>query len=333
MNWRQQIQLNQRKTYALIVSFLCLYVLLGVLVLWMLNPYLSLRGLWSVLQEPSSQYFISIFMGIAIVITLVGVLFGGRLSLSGTDAYQLRGDESEIELKALYNIVEEMKIASGLNYMPKVYVMNVGYLNAFAAGWNEKNALIAVTRPLIRALNRDELQAVVAHEMSHIKHYDIRVMTLLSVMSGLIVMGLDVLFHAVRPGRHQRRSKKQDASGLLVVVIILARMIIPLITALMVLYVSRKRELMADAGCVALTRDNQALAKALVKIHKRHTHHQDAAKEAYAATKNEGMRSLAYIYSPKASNIKNIWNMNDWFSTHPSLEQRLEALGVSKDDL
>ena len=98
----------------------------------------------------------------------------------------------------------------------------------------------------------------------------------------------------------------------------------------MVMYVSRKRELLADAGCVELTRNKQALANALIKLHKAHTDDQEAVEGMYADTPNEQVRSIAYIYGPKQHGYRRFLNFSEWFSTHPSLEERLQALGVER---
>lgn len=329
VDWRAQIRSNQNRTYCIIASFLVLYGLLGALVALFMNPSVSVHRWGDVLAQRRSLEIILIFTVVGIIITIVSVFFGGRLSLSGSSSQQVSSNDSEPKLKQLYNIVEEMKIASGLNYMPKIYVLDVGYLNAFASGYSEKNALVAITKPLLNVLTRDELQAVMAHELSHIRNQDTRVLTLVSVMAGLIVMVVDTLFRGVLYGGNSRSNKSKGGANALILVVVLLRIILPILTAFMVMYVSRRREFLADAGCVSLTRDNESLANALIKIHQYHVTNKEEVAASYKDTPHEGLRSLSYIYSPLAGKIKNRLNINDWFATHPSLEQRLEALGVA----
>ena len=326
MNWRQQIVVNRRKSFMVILSFVLMYVLLGSFVAIMVTPHYGVDDWIPILQQPSSQRIVAVFVLVSLVIILISMLFGGKLSLTGTSAVEVMGDTDNADHKQLYNIVEEMKIASGLSFMPKVYVLPVKYMNAFAAGWHEKNSIIAITQPLLALLTREELQAVIAHELSHIKHQDTRVMTLVSIMAGLLVMVIDVMFRSVLYGNTRQRNRRTDASGLVVIVIVLLRVLIPFLTAFMAMYISRRRELLADAGCVALTRNKQALANALIKLHQ--AHKDPKMKEAYYDTPNEQVRSFAYIYEPKHQGVKRFLNVNEWFSTHPSLQERLKALGI-----
>lgn len=310
----------------ILLSFFVLYFLLGAFVAILFQPYTT-QSWWTILLTPQSRWIVMIFLLVSLMIVLTAVFFGGKLSLAGTKAVRVTEDSEDLRAKQLYNIVEEMKIAAGLRYMPAIYIMPVGYMNAFASGWHEKNAVLAVTRPLLEALNREELQAVIAHEISHIRHQDTRVMTLVSVLASVLVMMIDIIFRSVLYSK-PRRGRRNDASGLLVIVIMVIRILLPILTAFMVMYVSRKREFLADAGCVALTRNNLGLASALRKIHQGHTMHEKDVQEAYEQTPNESVRSLAYIYSPRKSGIRNFLNVHEWFSTHPPLKERLEALGV-----
>lgn len=332
MNWRHQLAVNKRKTYVLIFSFVLMYAVLGAVTSLLFTPHIGIGDWWSILSSSRSQHIILIFLMVSVIIILAAVLFGGKLSLAGTNAIQVTARSEEPEYKQLFNVVEEMKIAAGLRFLPKIYVMPVRYMNAFAAGWNEKNAIVAVTEPLLKALSREELQAVIAHELSHIRHQDTRVMTLVSVMAGLLVMIIDLLFRSLLYGGGRRRNRRSEVSSIMVIVVALLRLLLPILTSFMVMYVSRKRELLADAGCVELTRNKQALARALTKIHQVHTEHKDAMDEAYGDTPNEQVRHLAYIYGAKQHGFRRFMNFNEWFSTHPSLKERLTALGVEGEN-
>lgn len=328
MDWRSQIVVNKNKTALVLLSFLILYFLMAWLLIALVSPHPDIFSI-DQLYDPNNQQIILVFFLCSVTFILCAMFFGGSLSVSGTHATLVT--KGTKEYRQLYNVVEEMKIASSSRFMPKVYVLNVKYCNAFASGWSESNALIAVSKPLLALLDRDELQAVVAHEMSHIKHHDTRVMTLVMVCANLLVSLIDLLCRNILYGN--RPSKKKESGGILILVILIVRLILPVLTAFLVMYVSRKREFLADAGCVGMTRNAKALASALSKIHSSHTLNMKKSKDAYKNTPNEGFRSLAYIYSPTQCGIFNLYDVNMWFSTHPSLEDRLKALGISRDML
>lgn len=328
MNWRQQIKSNRKKTYGIFFSFVLLYTLLGAVSVLLFTPHYGMDSWVPILTSQHSLLIILAFVGVSLLMILISVLFGGKLSLSGTDAIEITQDVEDPAYRQLFNVIEELKIASRMRFMPKIYVMPVGYLNAFASGWHEKNAIVAITKPLLDVLTREELQGVMAHELSHIKHQDTRVMTLVSVSASLLVMIIDILFRQVLyGGASRRRQRKNDASGIIVIVVMILRILLPILTSFLVMYVSRKREFLADAGCVEITRTTKGLASALEKIHTTHVNHSEEMASAYQNTPNEQMRSMSYIYSPIKSGIRNWMNINDWFSTHPSLEERLSALG------
>ena len=118
------------------------------------------------------SFFFLIFSCLASVVLLFALFFGDKASLAGTRAEEVILDSKDPMHKKLYNVVEEMKIAASMRYMPKIYLLNVDYMNAFATGWREENAQIAITKPLFDALSRDELQAVIAHELTHIRNQE-----------------------------------------------------------------------------------------------------------------------------------------------------------------
>lgn len=241
--------------------------------------------------------------------------------LMGTQYTEVTHNNPELEEKKLYNVVEEMKVAAGLRYMPKIFILNEDYMNAFASGYSEKSAMIAVTRGLLMNLNRSELQAVVAHELSHIRHHDIKLTLMATVLSNFTLLAINVLFWGMLSGE-----KKKDSP--LAFAIFILRFLLPLITVVLLLYLSRVREYMADAGCVELMRDNAPLGSALLKIHQDHQTNQVAYWTAYANKKHEQLRITAYLYDPSQAGIIMVDRISYLFSTHPSLESRLEALGI-----
>ena len=224
------------------------------------------------------------------------------------------------ELKQLDNVVEEMAIAAGLP-KPKIWIIPDPDPNAFATGRDPATAHIAVTEGLLATLDRDELQAVVAHEMSHIRNYDIRLMTLLAAMVGAIALMSDVMRQFLRFGGGRGRGgggKKGNPLALVVLVLWLISLVLaPIITSLLSMAVSRKREYLADATGAQLTRNPMALASALEKI-----------EGATAATKSiaRGAAHLCIVDPGERKIADREGFMADLFASHPPMRLRLARL-------
>ena len=210
--------------------------------------------------------------------------------------------------------------------MPRVYIINADYMNAFASGLSEQTAMVAITRGLMQKLDRDELQAVMAHELSHVRHMDIKLTMVASLLANLTLMALDIVVYSAMSGSRERNSK---SSGIITVLLIL-RYLLPVINIVLLLYLSRKRELMADAGAVELTRTNEPLARALIKISGDYNDHQADYQAAAAQTPHEAVRREAYLFDPAQAGVMHLTSINDLFSTHPTLEERLTALGYQR---
>ena len=318
INWQKTIKVNRRKTLYVIFSFLGIYSGLGLFFDYILSP------------KPGNEFFfLFVFFILSLVILFGGFLWGSRVVLAGTNSFEITEQSSDPLYKKLYNVVEEMKLASSLRYMPKVYVLQVDYMNAFASGWSEKNAAIAISRPLLEALTRDELQAVVAHELTHIRNQDTRLLLAVSVVANFSIFLIDTLFRSFIYNRGGRRRNNKNSSFVLFG-ILAVRLLLPILTSVLLFYLSRKREFIADVGGVELTRDNQSLAEALVKIHKEHKAQKEKFSNSYKETPHESMRRLSYFYDPCSCDIRNRLNLSELFSTHHSLEGRLKALGFSE---
>lgn len=335
-DWRKTLRQNNNRTRVVIVLFFLIYAAIGLLVDMFLHssafsqatiPELFF-GLITLQIFPLATL---VMIAIAAISIYISFMMYDKLMLLGTEYHEVKPEtvQNPVEQR-LYNIVEEMKVAAGMRYMPKVYIIDADYMNAFASGYSEKSAMIAITRGLMEKLNRDELQAVVAHELSHIRHLDIKLTMMASLLANMMIIILDVFFYNAmfsRRGDTVEGRSRNVLSGF----IILLRYLLPLITALLLLYLSRKRELMADAGCVELMRDNRPLASALIKISD--DHHQNHAQynAEYQHTPHENVRREAYIFDPRRAGFLDITSITDLFSTHPSLEQRLAALGFKKE--
>jgi heat shock protein HtpX len=202
---------------------------------------------------------------VAFFLTLASYYGGASTVLSMSHARPIAHDEDPM----LYNIVEEVAIAAGLP-TPKVYLIDDTAPNAFATGRDPKHAIIAVTTGLRQKLNRDELQGVIAHEMSHVRNYDIRYAMLMAVMVGVLVMLCDMFLRSLWwGGRGRRRETRQGGGGLQIILLVLAAVlaiIAPILAGIIQMAMSRQREYLADASGVALTRNPRGLASALAKI-------------------------------------------------------------------
>jgi heat shock protein HtpX len=182
--------------------------------------------------------------------------------------------------------------------------------------------MVAITRGLMQKLDRAELQAVMAHELSHIRHHDIKLTLMVAVLSNILLIVIDVLFYAVLFKRDRR-----DDNPLLMVIIVL-RYVLPVLTLILALFLSRTREFMADSGAVELMRDNEPMARALLKISQDHNMHAEDYATAYGQTAHEEVRRPSYLFDP--SSIDPVKSLSDTLSTHPSIEKRLIALGFKR---
>lgn len=222
------------------------------------------------------------------------------------------------EFPYLYHSIEAVAISAGLP-APKAYVIDDPALNAFATGKDPKNAAITVTTGLLNKLNRQELEGVIAHEMAHIKNYDIRFMMLTAVMVGIIVLLSDFLLRTFLWSSISGRGRSYGRAGgkatiIFIIVGLVLAILTPLIGELIKLAISRKREYMADATGASLTRYPPGLANALRKI--------SGDANPMLASANKATAHL-YISSPFCKK-KNF--LNNLFSTHPPIEDRIKRL-------
>ena len=218
------------------------------------------------------------------------------------------------EDQQIVNILDALMITSGLPNKPRLYVVEDAQPNAFATGRNPQNAVICVTTGLLEKLDYYELEGVIAHEMSHIKNYDIRLSCVVSVMVGFIVMLSDLFTRTLFWGGLKDNDSDSKANGLLMLVGLIFLILSPIFGSLMQLALSRKREFLADSTAVEFTRNPDGLISALEKLE----NDPNELKSANSATAN------MYIVNPFKKNGKkkstNIW------STHPSTADRIEAL-------
>ncbi len=216
-----------------------------------------------------------------------------------------------MENKRVYNLVENLCISRGMK-IPQIYVIEDDSLNAFASGINEKTFSVTLSRGIINKLEDDELEGVIAHELSHIRNRDVRLMIVSIIFVGIFAFIAEMAFRSLRFGALSRGNKKNAGVAILVVIVVSA--VCYLIAILLRFGISRSREYMADAGAAEMTRKPYALASALRKID------QDPLIEA---VKNHDVAQL-FIENPQQEDKK--FSFSNLFSTHPPIQRRIELL-------
>ncbi|MBS0352097.1 MAG: zinc metalloprotease HtpX [Proteobacteria bacterium] len=332
-DWRQSLRSNQRRTFWVIVTFMVIYVALGFLIDLFINsekyPQVSLGAISQALVTLQLIPYATLITTLVALISLwVTFACSDKLMLLGTEYHEITAQNAQnLAEKQLYNTVEEMKVAAGLKFMPRVYIIEADYMNAFASGYSEKSAMVAITRGLLEKLDRAEIQAVMAHELSHIRHLDIKLTLTASVLANLTLIVIDIFFYGMLFSGGRRSRDREGGGNWLFIVIVLLRYLLPLITVLLMLFLSRTREYMADAGAVQLMRDNDPLARALLKIQGDYDQNQQRYAQEYSQTPHEQVRREAYIFDPTVAGINAKQASSDFFSTHPNIIKRLAAIG------
>jgi len=291
----EQIRSNQTKSMMLVVALGVLLLVLG----FALGYAFLDNGIIGLVVALVIWFFMNLF----------AYFQGGSMVLAISGARKIGPDDHP----RLWNVVEEMKISSGLEKMPDVYIIDDPALNAFATGRDPNHAAVAVTSGLLQKMNRDELQGVVAHELSHIKNRDVLLMTLCSVTLGTIVIlawyGTRVMIFS---GGGRRRNGGSGAAIIMIVALVLA-ILAPILAQLIYYAVSRKREYLADASGALYTRYPEGLASALEKI-SGSTVQLKSANQAFAPM---------YTANPFRKKGK---AAEDLTSTHPPISERIRIL-------
>jgi len=295
LNVYEQIDRNKRKSFLVIAGFI-FFILLVVGFFSQLLDY-GWSGVGTALIFAGLMSFSSYYWSDKIILTISGARPASR--------------EKDF---LLYTVVENLALAAQLP-KPKVYLIEDTALNAFATGRDPDHAVVCVTSGLVAKLNRSELEGVIGHELSHVKNYDIRLMSLVTVLIGVITLLADWFLRGARWGG-RRREEKNQLQGLLFLAGFILALLSPLIANLIKLAISRKREFLADAGSVMITRQPSGLISALAKL--------KADREPLEAA-NKATAHL-YITNP----LKNVHQGIGWFAslfnTHPPLTERIAAL-------
>lgn len=293
-NMFDEVQANKIKSVFLISLFFGIIIILG----------LSIGTLYG-------DSYTGLF--IALIVSLVYFLFsyykGDKMILSMSGAKEV----TKREYPHLFHSVEGLSIAAGIP-VPKAYVIDDSALNAFATGRDPENASITVTTGLMNKLNRQELEGVIAHEMSHIKNFDIRFMMLTALLIGIIVLLSDFLLRSFLWGGKSRNDNDNKIAGVMIIIGLVMAVLAPFIAQMIKFAISRKREYMADAQGAILTRYPEGLASALEKIKADPDPLVDHANKATAHL------FISIPFRQKGSVLAHL------FSTHPPIEERIKRL-------
>src|SRR5215212_687778 len=299
--FRERIARNRRNSLLLIAAFLAFITVFGYIIgwAWLGDPLKALAGL-------------AFALVIGVIAGLISYYGGDKMVLAASRAREITHDDAPV----LFNVVEEMSIAAGLP-MPEVFIVDDTAPNAFATGRDPEHAVVAVTSGLLEKLDRDELQGVIAHEMSHVANFDIRYSMLVGILVGTTVLISDFFLRGLwfgggRGGRRGGDGGNQLQLIMMLIAIVLA-ILAPLFARLLQLSISRQREFLADATAVRLTRNPKGLADALQKI----SGDREVLEAANRATAH------LYIVNPIKKFEKRSKGL---FSTHPPIEERIMIL-------
>jgi heat shock protein HtpX len=300
IDFYSQISHNKKMTYVLFFMFFVLIGLLSLVFSFVLDLY----------SDGGFFYFLTMFGILTIILSVVMYYFSDVIVTSITGANEIKKQD----YPKLYNIVEELSIASGLK-IPKIFIIDDPAINAFATGRNPDNAIICFTKGCVEKLNRDQLQGVAAHELSHIKNYDIRTMTLATVLVGVSILLSDFILRMFifAPRGRSNDSKGNNLIIVFIVIGLILAVLTPIAAQLIKLSISRKREFLADASAVEMTRNPEGLASALELI----------SKDKSMLISANNATSHLYISNPFA---KKKSFMSSWFSTHPPINERINVL-------
>ncbi|MCB0219900.1 MAG: M48 family metallopeptidase [Chrysiogenetes bacterium] len=316
VNFHELQAKNRRRTVGLVAFMVCLLVLAAMALEARLTGQLPVWDSFDAFLAAPPVFGLAA-LGLSLGYAGVSYFAGARTVLFLSRARRL--DPTKLKEQQFKNVAEEMALAAGLP-CPELWIMADDDLNAFATGRDPAHASIAVTQGLLENMNRDELQAVVAHEMGHIRNRDILLMLYVTCMLGAILLITEIILRSFRFGGVRRRSSNRDNGGgaaIVLVFVIVAAIVSWIVSRMVAMAISREREYLADATSAELTRNPQSLADALQKIH--------AAVQptavAYPAT------APLFIDDPKGSKLNSKESrLAGLFSTHPPIDQRIRRL-------
>ena len=283
------IRKNKRRTIYIVLAFLIIITLL----ITYITTYFGYGSIGIIVSIP-----------ISIIFTLVSYWNTSTLILASVNAVPADG-----KYKYINDILDGLIVSAGMEHKPKVYVIESNQINAFATGRDPQNSIICLTTGIIERLTRQELETVIAHELTHIINYDIRLSAVVSAMGGMIILLSNIILNSRISKKYEENEKGQLLIG---IISILIAIITPILVNLLELAISRKREYLADAGSVAITRNPNALISALIKI----------SEDEEVLEENVDTVAQMFIEEPRIEKR----GKTSWFSTHPTIEERIKAI-------
>ncbi|TLD85126.1 zinc metalloprotease HtpX [Helicobacter sp. MIT 11-5569] len=298
------IRENQFKTNCVIVVYVLIFVCIGLLVdIIRVDANTFSDGFYALLSLKFPLVTV-IMLGVALVLIFFTINNFKQILLSGSEYKEIvAGNETNAQEKNLTKMLDELVESANLPFRPKLYLMEAPYMNAFASGWNAKNSLITLTTTLVQNLSYAEQKAVMAHELSHIRHGDIRLTLMVGILSNIMLL-------AVNYGVYMFLGDSRERSANIARMILLGlQVVLPIITLVLQMFLSRSREYMADSGAAYLMGDSKPMIQALQKISGSY------AQSDFSQSDRNPTRQALYIFSN-----------SEIFSTHPSIENRIKAL-------
>ena len=293
LSFNDEIQKNKIKSSLLMILVVLVIIILGYVISLALDP---------------GYFFLIMILAIifSVSYTIIGYYNADKIALASVNARPANSSQHSM----LINAVENMSIASGLP-MPRVFVMESEQINAFASGRDPQHAVICVTTGALKKLNKQELEGVVAHEMGHVANFDIRFMSLVAILVGLVAIIAQIFLRSLWFRGNDNKSNNGNAIFLIIAVVF--AILAPITTQLVQLAISRKREFGADATGVKFTRYSPGLKSALMKIKKEQVPKEDLKRYSKAL-------APLFISDPFKNKISGL------FSTHPNIDERIRRL-------
>jgi len=295
-NIYQNISKNKQETVVIMVLFVAIVSFLG----WLVGKFYF---------DGSGTFFIGLALIFSGISAFISYYNSDKMVLALSGAVELDPEQN----RDLYHVVENVCIAAGLP-LPKIYIIEDSAMNAFATGRDPEHSVICFTTGMISSLEKRELEGVTAHELSHIGNYDIRLMSIVSVLVGTVTLLADWFTRGMFYGKRSRSNNSSELSGIILIFGLIFMILSPIIATFIKLAVSRNREYLADSSAALITRYPAGLASALRKL----SQDQEILEAANGATAH------LYISNPLRSDLSG--KIAQLFNTHPPIEERIRRL-------
>ncbi len=304
---QKQINSNNRKSILLLIGFPALILATVYAVIFFAN-FSGDNTDYDAINQ-SFLLTVPVVLGAVAIWFLIAYAFNAKMINMATGAKPLERKEN----MRVYNLVENLCMSKGMT-MPKVYIIETDALNAYASGLNQKSYAVTLTRGIIDKLDDDELEGVIAHELTHIQNKDVKLLIISIIFVGIFSFIVQVAFRSVLYG-NRGRSNNKKGNGQLMLIILIASVVAYLLSMVFKFALSRKREYLADAGAAEMTRNPRALASALRKI---------SGHSKIESIKSDDVKQL--FIDNGSEKKKSFSGLSGLFATHPPIDKRIEVL-------